>query len=152
MDSDCLNLYMLTSTLALSITQLASLVTYLPYGLSLALNGKLLDSQSVFLSLSILRLFTQPLLTTVQYTNLLMQTSAALERIHEFLSSKNGYFDSLDDSEYRYQPDSKDWESSEPNICLSNLEFEYDGEQPIFSGLDFEIERKSFTVLLGRFV
>ena len=139
--------------LALSILQLSSLLTYLAYGVSITLDGKTLSTSVLFTSLALLKLFTQPLLDCIQYVPLMLQTVAALQRIEAFLKADEA---SAFSASLGGEVSSKNTPGllRRPNggLQLVQVEYRYNSDPPVLSGVTASIQRNSLTLILGGYV
>lgn len=76
---------LLNTFISLTTFQLATLVLYGAYAIRTHLGGEPLTNTRLFTSLSILKLFTAPMLTVVQMIPGTMQALAAMKRIQDYL-------------------------------------------------------------------
>ncbi|KAF2228115.1 P-loop containing nucleoside triphosphate hydrolase protein [Elsinoe ampelina] len=68
--------------------QLCALVLYASYAIQVTKGAPPLTNANLFSSMAILKLFTTPLISTIQYVSQIVQAAAALSRISTFLGSE----------------------------------------------------------------
>ncbi|KAH0354202.1 P-loop containing nucleoside triphosphate hydrolase protein, partial [Aureobasidium melanogenum] len=80
---------MINLVISLVNSQAAALVMYGAFAIKTHLTGVPLTNSILFTSLAVLKLFTNPLLMTIQYLPSLLQVFAALARIQEYLVTED---------------------------------------------------------------
>ena len=121
-------------------------MTYLTYGIIITLRGGSLQSQTVFKSMAMIKLFTQPLLDALDNIPVFLQSLASMERIHSFLAED---IDSTPPTALGHDASWSFKDSGMEHIQFSNLGHTYDGNEWIFSGLTGRIEQGSLALVLG---
>lgn len=137
--------------------QLTSLATYLTFGI-IALSkvgGPKLDFNTLFGSLSALKLVTSPMVATLQQLTLLQAGIASLERIQAYLrndsvglladgSPPDGFSDHVEMS-----PLSRPHDSSEA-IDISKGTFSVEEGKPLLFDINLRLNHGSFTMVIGK--
>lgn len=80
---------MLSIVISLAVYQLSTLVLYGGFAISTLLGGKPLNNTTLFTTLSLLKLFTSPLLTTIQFIPSTLQALGSLKRMQNYLISED---------------------------------------------------------------
>lgn len=80
---------LLNTAISLSNYQLATLVLYSAYAIRTHLGGEPLTNTRLFTSLSILKLFTSPMITAIQSVPSMLQSISSLQRIQDYLASND---------------------------------------------------------------
>lgn len=125
--------------------QSCCLVLFSAYAIRTARSGEPLTSARLFTSLSILKLFTTPMLSTVQYLPLTLQAFAALGRIQSYLVRKDFV-------------EKRNLDLAAPSIDLTlpiaarmkNVTCGYAEDESLLTGLNCHFYKSSLTIVTGR--
>ncbi|KAI5259336.1 P-loop containing nucleoside triphosphate hydrolase protein [Aureobasidium subglaciale] len=144
---------MINLIISLTNFQGATLVMYGAYAIKTHLTGEPLTNSTLFTSLAVLKLFTNPLLMTIQYLPSLLQVFAALARIQEYLVTSDHTDQRTIDSEAMAHG-----RNSKTGISVSEaqdvaqvrgLTCGYSVNSPILRDIDLDLQRGKLNMVVG---
>lgn len=145
---------MINIVISLTNFQAATLVLYGAYAIKTHLTGEPLTNSNLFTSLAILRLFTNPLLMTIQFLPAVLQMFAALSRIQEYLLTADHSDQRIIDSEaIAHRRNSKTGFSiSESNDIaqVRGLSCGYKEDASILNNITCDFQNGDFNMVVGR--
>jgi len=139
------------------IFQLTTLSTYVTFAIIMLTkhNGSGLDFNTLYGSLSALKLVTSPLMLVIQLIPAIQTSLASLERIEIFL--KDGFLEKNESSDVHLTPRSEDLEllpveidrSQAPLISMQDATFAVD-DQALLLDITTSFRPSSFTMIIGK--
>ena len=147
----------------MSITPLSTLLTFIAFGLLPRPADQKFDTQRIFTSLAVLRLFVTPLLMVLQYWTMFISALACIERIQKFLQRDD--FVDLRDPDKPSAKDAKHNQYAPANgktgihnldteakqsIQVINGTFGYNDNAPILQDTYVEFPSGKLTMVVGR--
>ncbi|KAH0165268.1 P-loop containing nucleoside triphosphate hydrolase protein, partial [Aureobasidium melanogenum] len=144
---------MINLVISLVNSQAATLSMYGAFAIKTHLTGKPLTNSILFTSLAVLKLFTVPLLMTIQYLPSLLQVFAALARIQEYLVTEDHTDQRAVDSEaIAHGRNTKTGISvSETNDLaqMRKLTCGYAGGNTVLKDIELSLPRNKLNIVVG---
>jgi ATP-binding cassette subfamily C (CFTR/MRP) protein 1 len=145
---------MINLVISLTNFQAATLVMYGAFAIKTHFTGEPLTNATLFTSLAVLKLFTNPLLMTIQFLPMLLQVFAALARVQEYLVTKDQIDQRTVDSEaMAYGRNAKTGISvSEMNdiVQVRGLSCGYSEDNTVLRNVDLSLPRNMLNMIVGR--
>jgi ATP-binding cassette subfamily C (CFTR/MRP) protein 1 len=147
---------MINLVISLVNFQGATLVMYGAFAIKTHLTGVPLTNATLFTSLAVLKLFTNPLLMTIQFLPALLQVFAAFARIQEYLITKDHVDQRTVDAEAMTQRrDTKGGLSvSEVDnvVQIKGLSCGYSEDTSVLKDMDLNLHKGELHIIVGRLV
>lgn len=146
---------MITYLISQTTFQLASLALFSAHAIRTHFGGEPLTSIRLFASLSILKLFTSPMLSTVQWMPQTLQSFAALQRIQVYLSCN----DHMDERHFNLegqaimsqkQPMPSSLAVEQIMVQIKNVTCGYAAHQARLIDVNCDFYRQQFTIVTGK--
>ncbi|KAF4551534.1 ABC transporter-like protein 11 [Elsinoe fawcettii] len=133
--------------------QLSALVLYGTYAIQVT-KGSVppLTNDNLFSSMAILKLFTTPLLSTIQYVSQIVQAAAALSRISVYLKSEEHQDKRVeaDQTQLSFAAKSTPGHAQEPLVAvLEDVVAGYSGKTDALSGFSFALTKGKLHIAIG---
>ena len=145
---------MINLVISLTNFQGATLVMYGAFAIKTHFTGEPLTNATLFTSLAVLKLFTNPLLLTIQFLPMLLQVFAALARIQEYMVTKDHTDQRTVDAEVMsHERNTKSGISvSEMNEIaqVRNLSCGYTEDNTILRDIELNLPRNKLNMVVGR--
>ncbi|KAF2149258.1 P-loop containing nucleoside triphosphate hydrolase protein [Myriangium duriaei CBS 260.36] len=127
-------------------------VMYGAFAVATRLGGPTLDNARLFASLAMLKLFTTPLLSTIQYIPSLLQAIAALSRIQSYLKSAEHHDRRREMPPTAHRTSSLGWTGQETAIVasLKTVTAGYAGKPDALRNFSADLQRGNLHILIGK--
>jgi ATP-binding cassette subfamily C (CFTR/MRP) protein 1 len=145
---------MINLVISLTNFQGATLVMYGAFAIKTHFTGQPLTNSTLFTSLAVLKLFTNPLLMTIQFLPMLLQVFAALARIQEYLVTKDHTDQRITDPEaiaHGRNPKTGISVSEMDDVAqIRGLNCGYSEDNTILRNIDLSLPRNKLNMVVGR--
>ncbi|KAN0106752.1 P-loop containing nucleoside triphosphate hydrolase protein [Hyaloscypha variabilis] len=145
---------MLIDISGFTVFQFAILLVFLPYGILVTLRGDAFSIQRLYTSITIIKLFTQPLIDTIENVPAFLQAMASMQRIAMFMAREDRRDPrqiSEPDEWVLHDPDDNIPSEKDRNqvVQFDQLQHSYDDSRSIFSEVSGQIAEGSLNLVLG---